>query len=57
LRKMEGEMHRKIEVSTASWSGSNTKYSPKKDWCGPIGPSRALGWAWGWPESGLEDGC
>jgi len=57
MRKVGGGMYKNIEVSTASWSGGNAKNSPQKDWCGPIEHNRALGWAWRWPESGLEYGC
>jgi hypothetical protein len=57
LREVVGGMHNNIEVSTASWSDDNTKVSPQKDWYGPIGSNRALGWAWRWPDSDLEYGC
>ena len=30
MRKVGGEMHKNIEVSTMSWSDGNTKYSPQK---------------------------
>jgi hypothetical protein len=52
-----GEMHRKFEVSTVSWSGGNTEYSSQKGWRDPANCKIALGGTRRWPESDIEDGC
>ena len=43
LRKMGGEMHKNIEVSTVPYSNVNAKNSPQRGYYSPVDSKRALG--------------